>query len=152
MSQRTDAPLPTCRPAALSAVAEVLGVSEKTLRRRLAEGILPAPVRPAAGRTPALFDVLAIARALVSAPETPRDLRDRAQADFVSLKAAALRASLVEAEEVQRAAESVIRTATARLLRLEDDVTRTHGADLGAAVAAAVRDALTELSHLGEVA
>jgi histone H3/H4 len=135
----------------LPACSAALGPSERTLRRLQAEGAIE-PKRPAAGRTPALYDALAVARALIAKDDSAKDERDRAQADFVRLKIKRETGELLSKADVDRAARRIIDASRGRLSRMPDDL-RDKGLapDFIDLVDQAVREALEELAGLAAV-
>lgn len=101
----------------IPAVAEALGVGVRTLRRRIAEGVL-VPARPGVGRNPALFDVIAVARVLLNRPDSPRDDRDRSQAELNRLRLSRERGLLLPRDQVIAEGSAYVAATSARIRAL----------------------------------
>lgn len=125
----------------------------------LLEAGVVAPVVPGKGRRPAVFDALvAIPAALrherqkTRPGESARDRRDASQAALNELKLSRETGELVSRPEVVRAGRTIVFAARDRLLRLGHDLVQRGAiaAPHAAAVDDVVREALTELSRLGQ--
>jgi len=132
-------------------LAAILTTSGRTLWRLEAAGIIRPTSAPKRGQV-SLYDLeqavpAYLTHLVAERPQSAKDRRDEAQAEFVSIKSAQMRRELLPAAEVNRAAAAVVRAAAARLARLEDDLARTlpEAAD---EVGRAVREALEELAAL----
>ena len=164
MAQRTKRPRrPSKRPAPaasnpalpMPALAAGLGVSVRTLRRHQQAGVITPSVL-AAGRRPALYDVLDVAGRLLaerSAAATPRDRREEAQARLLELRYKRESGEVLARSEVVRQGRTVVHAVTARLLRLPSALVRAGAVspDQEELAEQIVREALEELAALERV-
>ena len=102
----------------------VLDISARTLSELLASGVI-VPVIPGKGRRPSVFDAMvAIPAALRHERQKPRpgesarDLRDKAQAEYVSLRTEERRGELVPRDRVIAEGRSYSRTLSERVIGL----------------------------------
>jgi hypothetical protein len=142
-SDRTALP-PVIRPVA----ARVLGMSERTFTRHEARGTF-RPVRPGRGRRPALFDLAVLVPAILQTVETPRDRKDRSQAELNELRLARERRELLPRDQVVREGVTFITAAVAKLRALPNHLVRAGllAAEAEQKAAALVADALGELAR-----
>jgi hypothetical protein len=118
--------------ASLAQLAAALGIGHRTLVRYGSEGLF-APIIPARGRRPALFDGLAVAKVLIGRPDNPRDEKDRAIAELTRLRIAKFRGELVlltEADAALASQQAAVRSAILRLpaAAVQRGVPREHEA------------------------
>jgi hypothetical protein len=119
--QRSADVLPLSRPQAV----RLLGLSDRTFARLEAEGIITA-TRVRAGRRASTFDGYAVVRAylahrkrqLIGSNESPRDRRDKSQAELNELKLARERRTLLPREQVVQEGRSFVIAATAKIRAL----------------------------------
>ena len=113
------------RHVSLPGLADALGMSERTLKRLASRGIIE-PARPGAGRRPAGWDPVAVARRLLAhRPEmTPRDRRDIAQAEYLELKVARERGELIPRAVYIRHGQQLAAAFTAQARGMPDRLVR----------------------------
>ena len=133
-------------------LASSLGVSERTLRRYHAEGVIE-PAVPGRGRKPAQYDLVAVARTLISQPDSPRDEKDRAQAELTRLKVSREKGDLVRADKVLTDSYACARVVQAQVLAVPDRMAPLLAAesDPGAihlALSVELRAALTSTAEI----
>jgi hypothetical protein len=107
--------------------AKVLGISERQFSRLEAAGVLVAATPGRPGR-PAVFDLAVIVPAFIrhrtGGAESPRDRRDRSQAEYVELKIAKERSRLLPRADVIREGTAFIVAVSAKLRALPSRLVR----------------------------
>ena len=142
----------TSATGTLAEIARALGVGVRSLYRHREAGDIE-PLVPGRGPKASIYDLVAVARVLISRPEDAREERDRAQAALLRLRVAREERALLPAVDVARDGRGVVQTATARLLKLPSDLVRLGvvPAEREELVEAVVREALDELSRLESI-
>jgi hypothetical protein len=117
----------------------LLGISDRTFSRLEAEGILTATT-PGTGRRPSVYDAVALVQAylryrelkLTGTLESPRDRRDRSQAELNELRLARERGQLLPRADVIRDGARFIGAVTAKLRQLPARLARAGALQAGA--------------------
>jgi hypothetical protein len=140
---------------AFPALSKQLGIPPRTLRRLQAAGVIE-PAVPGKGRTAALYEPMATARAIIAERTggSARDRRDDAQARLLELKISRESRDLLDRATIDRAASTIIHTARGRLLRLPAELVRAGlvPASGEALITQAIHETLRELARLASVA
>lgn len=153
---QADEPLHLPRPLA----ARLLGVSDRTFDRLQAEGVF-APLTAGAGRRHSTYDGPTVVaaylarqeRMLTGSNESPRDRKDRSQAELNELRLARERRALLPRENVIRDGQGYIKATTANLRTIPSRAVRAGlvPAAQEADLATLIEDALRELARWKEV-
>lgn len=120
-------PLRIARPLAV----RLLGVSDRTFARLESEGVI-APLAAGTGRSHSVYDAPAIVAAYLARQErqltgsnlSPRDRRDRSQAELNELRLARERGELLPREQVVQEGQAYIRATMAKLRQLASRMAR----------------------------
>jgi hypothetical protein len=134
----------------------LLGVSDRTFTRLESEGVFRAKEAGAGGRQ-SVYDAPAmvasyiahVERKLTGSNDTPRDRRDRSQAELNELRLARERGELLPRDQVVREGQAFVKATMAKLRALAPRLVRAgliKRTDEGA-VAALVREAQEEMSR-----
>lgn len=134
----------------------LLGISDRTFRRLEAEGVIAASVS-GDGRRPSIYDGVAlhaaylahVERKAMGSNDTPRDRRDRSQAELNELRLAKERAELLPRDQVVREGQAFVKAAMAKLASLPARLVRVGAIPPSAESAAAdvIREAREEMGR-----
>lgn len=146
----------TAVPLVLRAVAaRVLAISTRTFERLEAEHVF-GPARPGKGSAPGWYDLEQVvpkylAHLAARKAESPRDRKDRSQAELNELKLARERKLLLPREEVVREGQAYVLAVKAKLRALPSRLIRAGVMPSAAEPVAAeiLREALDEMARWG---
>jgi hypothetical protein len=147
-----DGALVLTRPQAV----RLLNVSDRTFARLEAEGVIFA-LAPGSGRRSSTYDAYTIVRAywahrerqLMDGAESPRDRRDRSQAELNELRVEKERRVLLPRDQVVREGQRFVKAVAAKLRALPSRLVRAGiiAAAVQGAVEELIREALDEMSR-----
>lgn len=134
----------------------LLGVSDRTFTRLESEGVISAKEAGAGGRQ-SVYDAPAmvaayiahVERKLTGSNDTPRDRRDRSQAELNELRLARERSELLPRDQVVREGQAFIKAAMAKLRAIPPRLVRAGAIERSAegTVTALIREAQEEIAR-----